>query len=321
MPSPDGYEILRQLRDARRRLGFLPVVVLTGDIEQAARNGALDLGADDYLTKPLDRQEVMLRVRNLLSARRLHVELARAYQHKSQFLASMSHEMRTPLTAIIGFSELLGYANSGKYDDQMRQQFLEQINSSGKDLLGLINDILDLSQAEAGQMMLRTEDVSVPAVVRSVLSSMAPLAMKKMIRVESDVSAAGHVPVDMGKLKQMLLNLVANAVKFTPEGGCVTVGARRLADVVEISVTDTGIGIAKGDQDRLFEEFRQIDSTLSREQHGTGLGLALTKRLVELHGGQIRVFSEEGKGSVFTLILPIAGRDVDADGLLAISSS
>jgi anti-sigma regulatory factor (Ser/Thr protein kinase) len=145
--------------------------------------------------------------------------------------------------------------------------------------------------------------------------------MKKMIRVESDVSAAGHVPVDMGKLKQMLLNLVANAVKFTPEGGCVTVGARRLADAVEIAVSDTGIGIAKGDQDRLFEEFRQIDSTVGREQRGSGLGLALTKRLVELHGGQIRVASDVGKGSVFTLILPIIKRDIDAPGFLAISRS
>src|ERR1700686_5255289 len=148
MPHPDGLEILRRLRKARQRLGFLPVVVLTGDIGQAARNSALDLGADDFLTKPLDRQEVVLRVRNLLATRRLHVELARSYMHKSDFLASMSHELRTQLSSIIGFSELLADEKPGRFDDMTRQKFLAQINSSGRDLLALTDDILDLPKVE-----------------------------------------------------------------------------------------------------------------------------------------------------------------------------
>jgi signal transduction histidine kinase len=305
MPPPDGFAILQQLRDARRRLGFLPVVVLTGDIGSVARRKALDMGADDYLTKPLDRQEVVLRARNLLSTRRMHVELARAYQHKSEFLASMSHELRTPLSAIIGFSELLIGDTSGRFDDLARKKFLAQINSGGRDMLVLINDVLDLSKVEAGQVVLRIEDVLVADVVRNVLSTMELLASKKAIRLEADVAAAGKVPADLGKLKQMLLNLLSNAVKFTAEGGRVTIGAQRLADTVEISVADTGIGIAQSDQEEVFKAFRQLDSATAREQHGTGLGLALTKRFIELHGGQIRIASEPGMGSVFTLVLPL----------------
>ena len=309
MPHPDGLEILRRLRKARQRLGFLPVVVLTGDIGQVARNNALDLGADDFLTKPLDRQEVVLRVRNLLSTRRLHVELARAYRHKSDFLASMSHELRTQLSSVIGFSELLLSDTSARYDETSRQKFLSQINSSGRYLLGLISDILDLSKVEAGLTVLRIESVMISDVVRSVLSAMEPLAAKKSIRLEADVAAAGQVPADVGKLSQMLLNLVSNAVKFTPDGGRVAIGAQRFADAVEISVSDTGIGIAESDRDHLFEEFRQLDSSLA--QHGTGLGLALTKRFVELHGGHVTFVSELGKGSVFTLRLPLVERGVE----------
>ncbi|HEX9100316.1 MAG TPA: HAMP domain-containing sensor histidine kinase [Candidatus Dormibacteraeota bacterium] len=304
MPQPDGLEILRRLRDLRSRLGFLPVVVLTGDIGQVARNNALDLGADDFLTKPLDRQEVVLRVRNLLSTRRLHVELARAYRHKSDFLASMSHELRTQLSSIIGFSELLMYDETSKFTEAKRQEFLAQINSSGRYLMGLTSDILDLSKVEAGQVVLRIEDAVVADVLRGVVSTMEPLAAKKAIRLEADGVAAGLVPADVGKLNQMLLNLVSNAIKFTPEGGRVTIGAQRLADAVEISVSDSGIGIAVSDREHLFEEFRQLDS--ATDKHGTGLGLALTKRFVELHGGHIRLASELGKGSVFTLTLPLA---------------
>ena len=307
MPQPDGYEILRRLRDARSRLGFLPVVVLTGDVGQVARNSALDLGANDYLTKPLDRNEVVLKTRNLLATRRLHVELSLAYKHKSEFLASMSHELRTQLSSIIGFSELLIYDETGKYNDAKRREFLTQINSSGRYLLGLTSDVLDLSKAEAGQMVLRIENVVVADVLRSVASTMEPQAAKKAIRLESDGTAAGHVPADAGKLNQMLLNLVSNAVKFTQEGGCVKMGALRLPDAVEISVSDTGIGIAESDRAHLFDEFHQLDS--ATEKHGTGLGLALTKRFVELHGGRIRLESALGKGSVFTITLPLTRND------------
>ena len=315
MPQPDGLEILRRIRDSRIRLGFLPVLVLTGDVGRVARNNALDLGADDFLTKPLDRQEVVLRVRNLLSTRKLHVDLARAYRHKSEFLASMSHELRTQLSSVIGFSELMMSDTTDRFDGARRLKFLAQINSSGRYLLELTSDILDLAKIEAGQSVLRIELVAIGDVVRSVLSVMEPLAAKKSIRLETDMVAAGDVPADAGKLKQMLLNLMSNAVKFTPEGGRVTIAVQRLAEAVEISVSDTGIGIAQSDREHLFEEFRQVDSDLAREHHGTGLGLALTKRFVELHGGEIKLASEVGMGSTFTLSLPLGPRPAELLGL------
>jgi len=315
MPQPDGLEILRRIRDARSRLGFLPVLVLTGDVEPVARNNALDLGADDFLLKPLDRNEVVLRVRNLLATRRLHVELARAYRHKSEFLASMSHELRTQLSSVIGFSELLLSDTTDRFDEPRRRKFLAQINSSGRYLLDLTSDILDLAKIESGHVTLRLETVMIVEIAHGVIRDMDPLAAKKAIRIKAELAAAGQVQADAGKLRQMLLNLVSNAVKFTPEGGRVTIGAQRLADTVEISVSDTGIGIAESEFEHLFEEFRQIDSDVAREQHGTGLGLALTKRFVELHGGQIRLASELGKGSVFTLSLPLAARGAEVSSL------
>ena len=315
MPQPDGLEILRRLRDARSRLGFLPVLVLTGDVGPVARNNALDLGADDFLTKPLDRKEVVLRVRNLLATRRLHVELARAYRHKSEFLASMSHELRTQLSSVIGFSELLLSDTSDRFDEPRRRKFLAQINSSGRYLLDLTSDILDLAEIESGHIGLRLETVMIVEVVHGVIRTMEPLAAKKAILIKADLAAAGQVEADAGKLRQMLLNLVSNAVKFTPDGGHVTIGARRLADTVEISVSDDGIGIAESEFEHLFEEFRQVDSDISREKQGTGLGLALTKRFVELHGGDIRLASEVGRGNVFTLSLPLAARSTEVDEL------
>jgi signal transduction histidine kinase len=303
MPQIDGFEILRRLRGARSRLGFLPVVVLTGDVGQVARNHALDLGANDYLIKPLDRREVVLKVRNLLATRRLHVALSLAYRQKSDFLAGVSHELRTQLSSIIGFSELLIYDETGRFTGAKKKEFLAQINSSGRYLQGLTSDILDLSKAEAGQMVLRIENAVVADVLRGVVNTLETLAAKKAIRLVADGAAAGQVPADVGKLNQMLLILVSNAVKFTPEGGSVTIGAQRLADAVEIFVSDSGTGIAMSDREHLFDEFRQLDTVT--EQHGTGLGLALTKRFVELHGGRIRMDGEVGKGSVFTLTLPL----------------
>jgi signal transduction histidine kinase len=315
MPEPDGLEILRRIREARSLLGFLPVLVLTGDVGPVARNNALDLGADDFLTKPLDRKEVVLRVRNLLATRRLHVELARAYRHKSEFLASVSHELRTQLSSVIGFSELLLSDNTDRFDEPRRRKFLAQINSSGRYLLDLTSDILDLAKIESGHATLRLENVVIVDVAHDVIRTMDPLAARKAIRIKTDLAVAGQVQADAGKLRQMLLNLVSNAVKFTPEGGQVTIGARRLADTVEISVSDDGIGIAESQFEHLFEEFRQVDSDIAREQQGTGLGLALTKRFVELHGGQIKLASEVGKGSVFTLSLPLTPPSSEAPGL------
>jgi PAS domain S-box-containing protein len=286
-----------------------PVGALTVSFKKPRRIGEVDVRLLTSLAGQLAPS---------LEAARLHDELLRmaadlqdATEAKSRFLASMSHELRTPLNAILGFSELMLDDASNKYDQATRQKFLDQINSSGRHLLGLINDILDLSKVEAGRMVLTFETVSTADVVRQVLETIEPLAKKKAIRIVADVTDADLLQADPGKLKQMLLNLVSNAVKFTPEGGSVTIAAQRLSDTMAISVTDTGIGIAPSDLDRLFKEFQQLDSGAGRHQEGTGLGLALTKRLAELHGGDVGVTSALGKGSVFTLRLPLSRAEAE----------
>src|SRR5260370_29726265 len=169
----------------------------------------------------------------------------------------------------------------------------------------MITDTLDLSKVEAGQMVLQIESVSIAEVVAEIVSTIEPIAAKKQIPINLETTAAGQVQVDAGKLRQMLLNLVSNAVKFTPEGGTVTIAVQRHSETVEISITDTGIGIAASDLGRLFREFQQLDAGAGRHQQGTGLGLALSKRLAALHGGDVRVASELARGRVFTIELPL----------------
>ena len=231
--------------------------------------------------------------------------LHEANKHKSVFLANMSHELRTPLNAIIGFSELLTDAREGQFDQATRTRFLNQILTSGKHLLNLINDILDLSKVEAGQMELRLQTVIVGEIVDQVTKTVEPLVAKKEIRLQTQLDWGGEMLADAGKLKQMLLNLVSNAIKFTPERGTVTIKSSRMREIVEISVVDTGIGIAESDQKQIFKEFHQVDHGPGRKHEGTGLGLALTKRFALLHGGDVRVVSQVDKGSVFTLTLPL----------------
>ncbi len=242
---------------------------------------------------------------------KLNRELLSANKAKSVFLANMSHELRTPLNAILGFSELLlDDTSAGHFGAQARKQFLDQIHTSGAHLLGLINDILDLSKVEAGQMQLRLSTLSVADAVNEVAAVTEPLAAKKKIAIDLDVAAAGDLVADAGKLRQMLLNLVSNAIKFTPDGGRVTIAGKRVSDFVEISVADTGVGIKESDRPLIFREFQQLDAGPGREQEGTGLGLALTRRLALLHGGDVRFESEVGRGSVFTLSIPLPAVDV-----------
>ncbi len=253
----------------------------------------------------LDRARLMKRLADA------NQHLKEAGEHKSTFLASMSHELRTPLNAILGFAELLIDSSEGQFPAATQKRFLEQIHSSGRHLLGLINDVLDLSKVEAGQMELRLQTIAVASVVDQVLGTVEPLAATKHILVESEAADAGEILADGGKLKQMLLNLVSNAIKFTPEQGKVMVRARRLADYVELAVSDTGLGVAKEDQARIFEAFQQVDSGPARHQPGTGLGLTLTRRFAHLHGGEVRIQSEVGKGSTFVVTLPIIAHQVD----------
>jgi len=231
-------------------------------------------------------------------------ELEVANKHKSAFLASMSHELRTPLNAIIGFSEVLLARLFGELNDK-QDDYLKDIHASGRHLLNLINDVLDLSKVEAGRMELEPSRFDLSAALADAMTLIRERATGHGIALALATSPMlGTVSADERKLKQILLNLLSNAVKFTPDGGRIDVTATREADGVLIAVKDTGIGIAPGDQEAVFEEFRQVGSDYTSKQEGTGLGLALTRRFVELHGGRIWVESAPGKGSTFYFTIP-----------------
>jgi len=231
-------------------------------------------------------------------------QLEIANQHKSEFLANMSHELRTPLNAIIGFSEVLIERMFGELNDK-QDDYLKDIHSSGKHLLSLINDILDLSKIEAGRMELDVETFDVPAALSNAMTLVRERAQRHGLALDLAVAPeVGELRADERKFKQIMLNLLTNAVKFTPDGGKVAVRARRVDGVLEVAVSDTGIGIAPEDQAAVFEEFRQVGRHYTNKQEGTGLGLALTKRFVELHGGMLTLQSAPGKGSTFTFTLP-----------------
>lgn len=233
--------------------------------------------------------------------------LEAASRHKSAFLANMSHELRTPLNSIIGFSEVLLDEELGEVTLEEQREFLGNILSSGRHLLSLINDILDLSKVEAGRMELYQEDCAVVEVIRGVLNTIQPLAGRKHLSVEETLDPALQTIVaDAGKLKQILDNLLSNAVKFTPAHGRIGVRAARRPGEAHFTVWDTGIGITPADQERIFAEFQQVETTAARQYDGTGLGLTLAQKFVELHGGRIWVESVPGQGSTFTFTLPLA---------------
>jgi GAF domain-containing protein/anti-sigma regulatory factor (Ser/Thr protein kinase) len=232
-------------------------------------------------------------------------QLEAANRHKSEFLANVSHELRTPLNAIIGFSEVLGERMFGELNEK-QAEYTDDILSSGRHLLSLINDILDLSKIEAGRMELEVTTFDLPLAIENALLLIRERASRHGIKVDRVVDdRLGDFTGDERKIKQILVNLLSNAVKFTPEGGQIKVEAGLGDSAAIISVTDTGIGIAKGDQEAIFEEFRQVGSNYAQKREGTGLGLTLTRKFVEMHGGKLWVESEVGKGSKFTFTLPI----------------
>jgi len=232
-------------------------------------------------------------------------ELEVANRHKSEFLANMSHELRTPLNAVIGFSEVLLERMFGDINDK-QEEYLRDIYTSGKHLLSLINDILDLSKVEAGRMELELTTFSLPMAIDNALTLVRTRAENHGIALGVDIDERlGDFVGDERKVKQILLNLLSNAVKFTPEGGRVGVHAALANGSVEISVSDTGIGIAEADQARIFEEFQQAGPDHAGKREGTGLGLTLTRKFVELHGGTIWVKSQVGQGATFTFALPV----------------
>lgn len=237
----------------------------------------------------------------ILEAKRAAEE---ANSTKSKFIADMSHELRTPLNSVIGFSEALLEGYKGDLNSSQKH-YVNRIHQSGKQLLKQINEILDISKIESGKMELHLEDFRLKGVFAEIKSALAPMTSAKNIDISFTIEPLDLVlTADNDKLKHILLNLISNALKFTPVSGQVLIKAISFADRVEISVRDTGIGISEEDQQLIFEPFKQISSSQSSEHVGTGLGLSLVKKLVEMHKGRIWVESETGKGSVFTFTLP-----------------
>jgi signal transduction histidine kinase len=231
-------------------------------------------------------------------------QLAIVSEHKSQFFANMSHELRTPLNAVLGYAELLIDNLYGEIPDKAKE-ILGRVQSNGKHLLGLINDVLDLSKIEAGQLTLALEDYSVRAVVESVIDTTEALAGAKGLALVTDIPE--DLPIGRGderRLMQALLNIVSNAIKFTSSGS-IKIRVRAVDGFFGLAVTDTGPGISVEDQARIFEAFQQVDNSNTRQQGGTGLGLSIARRLVALHGGMIELESELCAGSTFTIVLPI----------------
>ncbi len=247
--------------------------------------------------KQLDAKIAQLSDRN--------IELFKANKLKSEFLANMSHEFRTPLNAILGFAQIL--REKPEADIEKSKRYAENIIASGRALLNMINDLLELAKAEAGKISLRVQKGSIQELCQGLVAFFSPLTEQKMIKLRLNISPdIPLVQTDHGKVQQILYNLLSNAIKFTPEGGRVQISAAMPDDMtVRISVADTGSGIAEENRDKIFEKFRQIDGSITRQGDGTGLGLAICKELAELLAGTISVESEQGAGSTFHLDIPV----------------
>jgi len=279
----------------------------TEAIEKARLYEQLKAASEQLEEKVREATAELVRRNELLQ--RQHLELEQASQLKSQFLANMSHEFRTPLNAILGYTHMLLQGVAGELMSPVKRQ-LQRIDSNGRHLLSIINDILDISRIEAGKMPLHLEEFEMPALISELLAEVEPLTQKSRLQTVTEV----HLPVsavysDRQKVKQIVLNLLTNAIKFTPQGQVkVTVGADEERRELRISVQDTGIGIAPHDYEKVFEDFRQADNSVTREYGGAGLGLAICRRLAKMLEGRIELQSQVGAGSTFTLVIPRRGK-------------
>ena len=321
LPDMDGIKLLEEARLINPESA---VIMMTGYASVETAVEAMKEGAYAYIVKPINMDELKAIIKKALREMRLSLEnkklidqlqrsnrdLERANEKlkeldlmKTRFLANMSHELRTPLNSIIGFTEILLDRLFGDINKK-QERHLGYIHTSGKSLLCLINDILDLSKIEAGKIELYFEEADLESLINGVDRIIRPMAKKKKQSLETKIKVESRAYADPKRIEQILLNLSNNAIKFTPEGGSITIEAEEDQEEFKIRVADTGIGIRPDELETVFEEFKQIESPASREYGGVGLGLSIVQKLVQMHKGKIWVESEYGKGSKFTFTLP-----------------
>ncbi|HUV55732.1 MAG TPA: ATP-binding protein [Dehalococcoidales bacterium] len=324
LPDIGGLEILELAKEINPEVA---VIVMTGYASIETAVNAVNDGAYGYFVKPVNPDEIKTTIANALRQQKLSLEnrrlvddlqqsnkllfetneeLKKVTQAKSEFLTNMSHELRTPLNTVIGFSELLLDKIPGKIN-QKQKQCLDDISASSEQLLSLINDVLDLSKVEAGELELKQKTFALNKLIESLTRTITPILVPRKQSLDIEIEK-GLPPIhaDKTKIRQVLLNLLSNSVKFTPDGGKLKIEAIRKDSWCQVSVIDNGIGMKQEEQKRIFEPFCQLDNPISRERSGTGLGLTIAKQIVEKHGGRIWVESEYGKGSRFTFTLPLA---------------
>jgi signal transduction histidine kinase len=302
MQGMDGFQVMEGLKDVEKD-GYLPVIVITAQPGHKLR--ALQAGAKDFISKPFDLTEVLTRVRNMLEVRLLHLESKKANHLKDEFLATVSHELRTPLNAILGWAQMLG---SMQLPPDRVKHGIATIERNAGALAHIIDDLLDVSRIAAGTLQLTPQPIDLAAVAHAALDTVRPLAMARNVQLafSSDLLATKTISGDAGRLQQVIWNLLANAIKFTPDGGCVDLFVAPSNSHMEVRVVDTGLGISAEFLPHVFERFRQADGATTRRHTGLGLGLALVRQIVELHGGTVDAASQgEGLGATFTVRLPI----------------
>ena len=327
LPDVGGIEILEMARETNPDVA---VIMMTGYASVETAIDAVNEGAYAYFVKPVNPDEIKTAIANALRQQRLlkenkglveslqhsnrllseaNEELRKATQAKSEFMAHMSHELRTPLNVIIGFSELILDGIPGEINEEQKQ-CLHDVLSSGRHLLNLINDILDLSRIETGKMELEFGNFSLPDLIESLRGMMVPIIAPRKQSLEVYVEEGlPLVNSDKTKVREVLLNLLSNATKFTPDGGKLRIEAVKENKRCRVGVIDTGIGIKKENYEKIFEPFTQLGSSLGGEKGGSGLGLTIARQIVEKHGERIWVESDYGKGSRFYFTLPLATAD------------
>lgn len=318
MPGIDGFEVCREIR-ADTTISNIPVVVVTGREDSVGIRQAFDVGASDFLTKPIvwnlfsNRVNYVLRTSRMERELRMAMEAAEvASEAKTNLLATLGHELRTPLNAIIGFSDIMLRASFGPLGSPQYEEYCADIHNSGTQLLSAINDILDIVKSESSGEDLNVQEIEFGQLMHRIIDGLSAEAASGGIEITNDVQQDGfRVRVDERKISRAMSNLLSNAVKFTEPGGKVRLQmASGENETLMLSIVDSGIGISPEDLPRIMEPFEQADSSLSRGFEGLGLGIPLARALIQLHGGNIDLTSELGRGTTVQVTLPVISGDL-----------